>query len=411
MFLNNRIFKFYDIDAPEVPSTPSVAQLMASGGMFFKEGASAELPDVLNKETQTEPPPVSEPQSVEPTTEIPNAAQASNETPTATQEPTVTTPALIEPEPVQQVQTWQEVLRNQQPKADEVLQTLGYDATAVSLAKELQETPEMVAFFNHWKANGDVNVYLRELNTDYSKMPAEEVMRHQLRKEYPKASDAAINAIYEDEIVHRYKLDPDSYTEAEVERGRLLLEAKADKYRDEFSENRKQFLIPKPPEPKSQVPDNTEIERQQQEINDNYKRTVNSSPYTQNILANKSLTIGDGPDKFVYPIEPQAIINTLLDENEWQQTTFDIVRNPDGSVKTATPKIEHQILVATVAKYGKAFLDEYANHYKSIGGRSAIEPIENAKPPQNTTPTMSSPNPASAAEAMAKSGRVVSGGY
>lgn len=410
MFLNNHFFKFYNIDAPDVPSTPSVASLMATGGIFSQEGASADIPDVLNKEVQNEPPPVTEPQNVEPTTEIPNAAQASNETPIAAPEPVTATPAPIEQEPVQ-VQTWQEVLRNQQPKAEEVLQNLGYDANAVGLAKELQENPTMLAFYNHWKSNGDVSAYLRELNTDYNKMPAEEVMRHQLRKEYPKASEAAINAIYEDEVIDKYRLDPEKYTEAEVERGRLLLEAKADRHRDDFVENQKQFLIPKPPEPKPEVVDNSIAERQQQEI-ESYKRTVNSSAYTQNILTNKSLTIGEGPDAFKYPIEkPQELLETLFDDGKWQETQFDIVRNADGSLKSATPKIEHQLLVATVAKYGKAFLDEYANHFKSIGGRTAIAPIENAKEPVNQTATMSSPNPANAAAAMATQGRMVSGGY
>jgi hypothetical protein len=408
----NQIRKFYNIDAPETPSTPTanIASLMATGGVLLKEGSSGELPDVLNKEVQNEPPTVTEPQSVEPTTEIPNAAQASNETPTATPEPVTATPAPIEQEPAP-VQTWQEVLRNQQPKAEEVLQDLGYDANAISLAKKLQENPKMLGFFNHWETNGDVSAYLRELNTDYSKMPAEEVMRHQLRKDYPKAPEAAINALYEEEIVERYKLDPDRFTEAEVERGRLLLEAKADRYRDEFVTNQEKFLIPKPPEPKPEVVDNSAAERQQQEI-ENYKRTINSNAYTQNIITNKSMTIGDGPEKFNYPIsDPQALLDTLFDDGKWQETQFDIVRNSDGSLKSATPKIEHQLLVALVARDGKAFLDAYANHFKSIGGRSTIEPIENAKPPVNETPTMSTPPPASAAEAMARSGRVVSGGY
>lgn len=411
MFLNNHFFKFYNIDAPEVPSTtsaPSVASLMATGGIFQQEGTSADIPDVLNKEVQNEPPPVTEPQNVVSTTEIPNAAQASNETPTATQESVTATPAPIEQEPAP-AQTWQEVLRNQQPKAEEVLQNLGYDANAVGLAKQLQESPEMVAFFNHWKANGDVSAYLRELSTDYTKMPAEEVMRHQLRKDYPNATDKQIDILYRKEVVGAYNLQ--SEDEAEAEEGRELLEAKADRFRSELVQNQKQFLIPKPPEPKPEAVDNSVAERQQQEI-ESYKQAVNGSAYTQNILTSKSLTIGDGPDKFSYPIEnPQELLETLFDDGKWQETQFDIVRNADRTIKSATPKIEHQLLVAAVAKYGKAFLNEYANHFKSIGGKSAIEPIENAKELTVTTPTMSTQNPANPAAAMATQGRIVTGGY
>ncbi|MCL5460378.1 hypothetical protein M3M33_17200, partial [Loigolactobacillus coryniformis] len=71
--------------------------------------------------------------------------------------------------------------------------------------------------------------------------------------------------IYKEEIINRYKLDPDTYTDDEIENGKLLLEAKADKYRDDFQAKQEKFLLPKPPQPKEEVkPDNTaELQRQQ----------------------------------------------------------------------------------------------------------------------------------------------------
>ena len=86
------------------------------------------------------------------------------------------------------------------------------------------------------------------MSTDYGKMPAEEVMRHQLRKEYPKASDKAFEVVYQEEVVNKYKLNEDDFTEAEVERGKLLLEAKADKFRDELIKEQEDYLFQKAPE-------------------------------------------------------------------------------------------------------------------------------------------------------------------
>ena len=42
-----------------------------------------------------------------------------------------------------------------------------------------------------------------------------------------------------------FVIDPEKYSEAEVERGKMLLEAKADRYRDEFKANQDKYLLPK----------------------------------------------------------------------------------------------------------------------------------------------------------------------
>ena len=71
-----------------------------------------------------------------------------------------------------------------------------------------------------------------------------------------------------------------------------------------------------------------------------------------------------------------------------------------------TPKVEHQLLTAVVAKYGMKFLNEYAKHFKTIGGKSVIDPLENAKPGDNAKSSSSPLPPATAAEAMARFGHI-----
>jgi hypothetical protein len=387
--------KFYNTDAPDAPSTPSVAELMAKHGQQAQSGFNTDSIPVINKESNEEPPAVKPP--IEPV-----ATTTSNEPPAQANQESLTTPEVVKvaettppiAETPTPVPTWQEVLRQQQP--DTIFKELGLEADVVGLAKEL--TPEMKAFFNHWKANGDVTSYLRELSTDYSKMPAEDVMRHQLRQEYPKASDQQLNVLFRKEVVEKYNLN--SEDETEKQEGVLLLEAKADKYRDDFAAKQKDFLLPPPPKP--EVPEQ-QVDNRQQAL-EAYQAEFQNDAYTKNIFANKTVSIGEGDEKFNYPIEPEAI-KELLFTDKWAENLSRIETGPDGS-KIYKPDAEKQFLIGAFAANPKGFLTEYAKHFKAIGGKSALAPIENAKLPDASTPSASEAAPDSPAGAMARGGRL-----
>lgn len=392
----NLFRKFYDIDAPDQVATPSIAQLMATQGVVnTTQNPIAQAIDISKTENQ-EPPTATEPTPVASTTETPIAEQV-QESPTPTPEATPTATAPIEPPKVAQP-TWQEVLK-QQPEV--VLNELGYDAKTLEVVNAIKENPKMVAFIEHWKNNGDVKQYLQELTTDYNKMPPEDVMRHQLRMEYPKASEAALDALYEDEIISKYKQDPDLYTEEEVTKGKLLLEARADKYRDALAKEQEKFLIPPPPE-KAPAVDNSAAEREQQVAA--YRAKVTESQYAKSILSTNQVTIGEGEDKFNYPVNPQELFDTVLDDKKWAEGIFQ--QAPNGEF---VPDVEKLALLGLVNKYGKQFLNEYAKHYRSLGAKAAIEPIVNVKPPESNNPSASPVNPTNPAEAMAKNGKLVNG--
>jgi len=400
------IRKFYDPQVAEAPAEvqterPSIASLMATKGVMNTTDSPVATPIEITN-------PVKEPEPAAPATTDSNAEIVTTKEAPPKEEPKAAEPQKAA-EPIK-VPSWQEVLKEQQP--DTILKELGFGDKAIRLANKLKGF-EKIDFFNNllntWETNGNVNGYLEQLTTDYSKMSAEDVMRHQLKQEYPKASDKALDAIYEDEVVEKYKLDPDKFSEAEVERGRLLLEAKADKFRDSLIQNQQQYLFPKPPEAKPHEPDKTEQEDKQ--AFETYKSQVSDSSYTKDIVANGKIKIGDGDEAFYFPVKSDELIKTLLDDDEWQETQFNIERNPDKSIKSYSPKVEHQLLTAAVAKYGMVFMNEYAKHFKAIGGKTLSDSIDNAKPPENGIPAPTEAAPTSAAEAMAKQGTLNSGGY
>lgn len=402
----NLIRKFFNTDAPEVASSgggQSIAELMARHGVINESENPVATP-ISIQETKEETNPAQEPTPAATATETQNDGQAKAENPSpATVDQTPITPQKEETAQVQQ--TWQEVLKSQQP--DAVLKELGYDEKVVSFIKEIKEIdPKMVGLLNTWKTNGDLKSYLRELTTDYKSMSAEDVMRHQLRREYPNASEAALGVLFKKEVIKAYSLD--SEDESELEEGRLLLEAKSDRYRNELIQNQDNFLIPPAPEPKQSESESQLLAQQQEQQRqfEAYKSQITDHSYTKLVIAAKALPIGEGDDKFNFPIQdPSTLTKVLFDDTAWANGLF--TKEGDKYL----PDVEKQLFLAAAHQDYKGLIREMEKHFKSLGGKAAIEPIDNAKPTgQQSQSSAAVPEYKSPAEAMAKQGKLNTGG-
>jgi len=394
------IKKFYDADVADAGGgeaavaepVMTAAQAMAQHGKKSDENsgdvAPIEIPE--KKEEAKKEEPVT---AATATSEVPKE-EAKAETPKA--EVQAEEAKKEETQPIvaeaPKVPTLEEVLKTNQP--DTVLKALGFDDEKVALVQELKDVdPKVVGIIQAWKS-GQLGEYVKELSNDYSKMEAEEVMRHQLRVEYPKANQRQLDILYKKEVVDAYNLDSD-YPD-EVEEGKLLLGAKADKYRDSFISNQDKYLMPKPPEPKAEVVPDNSAELKAKENVEKYVKEIENDPYTKDIIANKKITLGEGEEKFSYPVDYSSLIGNLTDGEKWVSVMYD--------KDTGAPRISHQLLIAAVAEYGMEFLDAYAKHFKGLGAKEVVEPIDNASPADKSTPAKSDPLPTSAAQAMAKSG-------
>jgi len=394
------IKKFYDADVADAGGgeaavaepVMTAAQAMAQHGKKSDENsgdvAPIEIPE--KKEEAKKEEPVT---AATATPEVPKE-EAKAETPKA--EVKIEEPKKVETQPIvaepAKVPTLDEVLKTNQP--DTVLKALGFDDEKVALVQELKDVdPKVVGIIQAWKS-GQLGEYVKELSNDYSKMEAEEVMRHQLRVEYPKANQRQLDILYKKEVVDAYNLDSDDPDE--VEEGKLLLGAKADKYRDSFISNQDKYLMPKPPEPKAEVVPDNSAELKAKENVEKYVKEIENDPYTKDIIANKKITLGEGEEKFSYPVDYSSLIGNLTDGEKWVSVMYD--------KDTGAPRISHQLLIAAVAEYGMEFLDAYAKHFKGLGAKEVVEPIDNASPADKSTPAKSDPLPTSAAQAMAKSG-------
>ena len=409
------IKKFYDTDAADIAAstetseaqTTSSAEPMNIAALMAREGvkSSAEGADVnpirLNRDGSWE----SE-SEVRNAPVAPTKARNTSEDEQALSQPIESEAATSQTQKEMESNVdfnWQDAVKSQQP--DEVLKALGFDEKAISFIKELKEVdPKMVGFLNTWKENGNVTEYLNELSKDYTQMPAEDVMRHQLRIDYPKASEAQLDVLYKKEIVEKYNLN--SYDEDEANEGKLLLEAKADKYRDELAKAHQEKLLPTAPDRSAAA---QEEEQRLAEFSKHIVTEFNNNPYTKEVLSKNAITIGEGADKFSFPIDSKAVTDLVLNGDTTGELMFEKV-NKDGQ-EVFLPKTQHQLLVATVNKYGEKFITELAKHYKSLGSKAAIEPIDNARPTGQKQTSIASEEPTSLAGAMAKYGRLNSGGW
>lgn len=407
------IKKFYDMDAADVATsnetteTPvvsnaepmSIAALMAREGVKSSAEGVSEMPIRLNKGGSYE-----SGQAREDAPVVPTKAETNAEPEKEMSQPVAPESEVPEPQKEQELKSqgnWQDAVKEQ---PDEVLKALGFDEKAISFIKELKDVdPKMVGFLNNWKEKGNVTDYLNELSKDYTQMPAEDVMRHQLRVDYPKASEAQLDVLYKKEVVEKYNLN--SYDEDEAGEGKLLLDAKADRYRDELAKSQQERLLPI-------APDRSEAAKAEEQRLAEFSKSIvkefNENPYTKEVLAKNAITIGEGNDKFSFPIDSKAISDLVLNGDTTGELMFDKV-NKDGQ-EVFLPKAQHQLLVATVNKYGEKFITEFAKYYKSLGSKAAIDPIENARPTETRMPSTSNEEPKTVAGAMAKFGRLNSGG-
>jgi hypothetical protein len=310
------------------------------------------------------------------------------DTPAKTIDEPIVATQPIAAEPPTEV-NWKEQLLKEPPTA--ILKELGYDE-------------RMVNFLEHWKSGGDITEYLKEVATDYTKMDAAELMRHQLRLDYPDATEEQLEVLYEDEVLHKYKMT-DDYSEEEQRRGKLLLDAKVSKFRPEFVARQQSKLLPPAPEKAAVEPTVDPVIEQQRKLVDDSRKSVLDSPYYRKVLTDNKITFGEGGEAFNFPVDANELPDILYNGEKFVQSLFKVGQDANGDF-TLTADPEHQMLVAATAKYGKQLFVELAKHYKALGSKKAIDPIENPSTIQTTQSNVPPEAQLSEIAQMAKYGKV-----
>lgn len=366
MIFFRRFFDAMVADAPTAVEPANIAQLLATQGVKTEGEEPVAVPNINTLEPKAVEP------GQAPKVEVAKAEIATPEPPKPTEAPAAKAPeppapaakATVEAAP--QLADWKEVLKNH-PDPAEVLKALGFE-------------DKLVSFFQTWKGGGNIAKYLEAATVDYSKLSPDELMKRQLQRDYPEIEPGDFEELYRMKVIEPYKLDPDIFSEQDVRRGKILLQADARKVREQFSKEQQDFLIPKAPEVDPQVEkarqETLQREQEAQKQFDQYRQFISDHNLTKELLGTKMLTFGQGDEAFKFEVsEPDKLLDLLFDGNKVSEKLFDEV---DGK---RTPNVWKHLLMAAVLEDDNALITNLANHFKKVGAKKIADTIENANLP------------------------------
>ena len=142
--------------------------------------------------------------------------------------------------------------------------------------KFIEEDEFLKGLIDYYKKTNDLTPYLQAKSIDFSQMSDAEIMRRNLREQYPDVSDKAFDRLYQKEIVEKFKLDEDAYDLEDVELGRELLKSEASKAREKYIEWQKSFTAPEPKAAPQEKDPSEDLKV--------FEQTVRSNEVTKSIL-------------------------------------------------------------------------------------------------------------------------------
>ena len=174
---------------------------------------------------------------------------------------------------------------------------------------------------DYYNKTGSLTPYLEATSVNYEEMTDASVMRYNLKQQNPTLSDRAIERLYKRDVIDKYSLDEDRHEADEVELGKELLKADANKLRTKFVDEQKSFI--QPPSKDEEVATNND------EAMKHYVESVNSSESTKDILENKRILVDFNDETFSYEIDnPGALKEMTLDQNKF----FQLFSNDKGEI-------------------------------------------------------------------------------
>lgn len=219
---------------------------------------------------------------------------------------------------------------------------------------------------DYYNQTGDLTPYLEAKLVDYNKLGDEEILKRSLREQYPTISDRALSLLYQEQVIDRFKLDPDRFDELQVEVGKELLAAEAARLRSQYIDKQNQFKAPEPTVAANQT-------QQTQADLDQWLNTVKADTATSKLLMDKNIGISYNNEQFSYEVEnPQALVDMTVDNTKFF-TTF---LREDGTVD-----LQKWYRVLNYASDPETFERSLIAHGKTLGEEDVVTRRKNPSAP------------------------------
>jgi len=203
---------------------------------------------------------------------------------------------------------------------------------------------------SYYEQNGDLKPYIQN-NVDWASKDPAELIREDLKRNNPEASDYLINHLYKQEMA-KYNVAEDAPDE-DKQVQKELLEMRAKKIAVNLTEEQKKFSAPENP--------SVDVEQ--------WATRINESDSTKNLLTDKTLNIGDGDTSFSFEVEsPESLVNTAVDSQEF----FKLFTNKEGEIDLGL-----WYKVAAYAQNPDLFEGSLINHGQSLGKEIVVKDLKN----------------------------------
>ena len=229
---------------------------------------------------------------------------------------------------------------------------------------------EAVEYYNK---TGDLTPYLEAKTVNYDEMSDEDIIKRDMRKEYPNLDDKTFDRLFNKQLQKKYSLNEDEFDEEDVQLGKALLKNDAQKLREKYKEEQAKFAAP-----------TNDTTQQEQELAQQWEKMVNENDYVKTLQKEGKFEIQYGDEKFTYELDnPQEIVGGMIDEQKIFQNFID---QKDGK---ATPNFERYAKTLAFSKDPSAYEKRLIEYGKSLGKGDVLDELEN--PTEVQTPNRKQP--------------------
>jgi phosphomevalonate kinase len=192
-------------------------------------------------------------------------------------------------------------------------------------------------------------------------MADEDIMRRELREQYPDVSEKAFDKLFKQQVIDKFKLDSDMYEEDDVDLGKQLLKSEASKLRAKYQDWQNSFKAPEPT--------TNNVMEDTQRVLQEFEQTVKSNEITKDILESKRIAIKTADGEFNYEIpEPNKLLDMTVDNTKF----FGQFAAGEGKLdyakwyKTAAYSQNPELFEKSLINYGKTLgREEIAKEIKN----------------------------------------------
>ena len=271
-------------------------------------------------------------------------------TQTTTQETTVTQPTF----------NWKEEIKKLDKK--EVAKELGLNDFALEIDEYLAK-------------GGSAKDYIEKKGYDWNKVSDEELVKGQLKNEYPDATTQQIDRLYNKKYTQR-----DEDIEEDREDGVLLMKSDARRLRDAKIAEQNSFKIPEAIIP--QIKDEAyeqwkQMQETQPVMMEKLTQFYETHDATKNLYESKrvAISLGEGVAPFNFSLNnPEALTRMFTDGGEtWSKVT---------STKTGEPDVAKQHLIGLFSFDPAKYSQDIFNYGVQMGKKKLVEEGQNAQRPQ-----------------------------